>query len=75
MKVKISKVYWYSWENQKDLQVQFKNEMVALVKDAKVAMQLVRLFIENEKLDEKVFEIKFSQDGLDVILDSIVLVG
>lgn len=75
MKVKISKVYWYSWENQKDLQVQFKNEMVALVKDAKVAMQLVRLFFENEKPDETVFEIKFSQDGLDVILDSIVLVG
>lgn len=75
MKVKISKVYWYSWENQKDLQVRFENEMIAKVRDAKVAMQLVGLFFENEELDEKVFEIKFSQDGLDVILDSIVLVG
>ena len=75
MKVKISKVCWYSWENQKGLQVQFRNEMIAKVRDAKVAMQLVRLFFENEKPDEKVFEIKFSQDGLDVILDSIVLVG
>ena len=75
MKVKISKVCWYSWENQKGLQVQFKNEMVALVKDAKVAMQLARLFFENEKPEDKIFEIKFSQDGLDVILNSIVLIG
>jgi hypothetical protein len=54
MKVKISKVCWYRWENQKGLQVQFNNELIALVKDAKVAMQLVRLFFENqnpEKLD------------------------
>jgi len=73
MKVKISKVCWYRWENRKELQVQFKNEMVALVKDAKVAMQLVKLFFENEKPEEKIFEIKFSQDGLDVILDNITL--
>jgi len=74
MKVKISKVCWYSWENQKGSQVQFRNEMITKVRDAKVAMQLVTLFFENEKPDEKVFEIKFSQDGLNVILDSIILV-
>jgi hypothetical protein len=75
MKVKIHKVLWYRWQNQEGLQVQFNNELITLVKDAKVAMQLVKLFFENEKPEEKIFEIKFSQDGLDVILDSIVLVG
>jgi len=75
MKVKINKVCWYSWENQKGLQVQFRNEMITKVRDAKVAMQLVRLFFENEKPDEKVFEIKLCKEDDGSILDINVLVG
>ncbi len=75
MKVQIDKIYWFSYKSEKGLQIQFQNEMIALIKDSKVAMKLLTLFFENENFKDKIFKIEFSQDGLDVILDSIVLVG
>lgn len=75
MKVQINKICWYSWEGQKALEVEFKNKMIVLLKDAKVLTQLFTLFFENGDPAQKVFEIEFYQEGLNVILSNVTLVN
>jgi hypothetical protein len=54
--------------------ISFTNELEARVKDKDVARQIIDLVCFDREANEKTFEIKFSQDGLDVILDNITLV-
>ncbi len=73
MIVKITRLFWHSWDSKNGWQVEFSNGLKAKIISMEIISFLTKLIVENMSFADRTFKVKLNDTQLDIVLEKIIL--